>query len=62
MRLRLFFLMVLILAIVQGLWAEEITVSEYLDLIKAGHPYFLKENLNAEISRKDGESLLGGQE
>jgi len=62
MRLQHFLLMLLIFTMAPRLRADEITVSEYLDLIKTSHPYFLKENLNAEIDRKDGESLLGGQE
>jgi len=39
-----------------------ITLAEYLDRVKDKHPFFEKESLNAEIDRREGESLLGGQE
>jgi outer membrane protein len=41
---------------------EELTLVEYLDLVKATHPYFMKEQLTVEIEQKQAQSLLGAED
>ena len=42
--------------------AEEISIDEYLDLVKKNHPFFTKEDLSTQIEEKEAESLLGAQD
>ncbi len=42
--------------------AEEISIDEYLDLVKKNHPFFAKEDLSTQIEEKEAESLLGAQD
>jgi outer membrane protein len=41
---------------------EEITLVEYLALVKANHPYFVKEQLAVDIEQKQAQSLLGAED
>jgi len=41
---------------------NEITLLEYLDLVKASHPYFNKEQLAVDIEQKQAQSLLGDKD
>ena len=41
---------------------EELTLVEYLDLVKANHPYFVKEQLAVDIEQKQAQSLLGSKD
>ena len=41
---------------------EEITLGEYLEMVKADHPYFNKEQLSVDIVEKEAQSLLGRQD
>jgi outer membrane protein TolC len=42
--------------------AEEVTLEDYLQLVRRNHPFFTKENLRVTIEEKEAEALLGGQE
>lgn len=41
---------------------EELTLTEYLDMVKANHPYFVKEQLSVDIEQKQAQSLLGAKD
>ena len=41
---------------------EELTLSEYLDMVQANHPYFNKEQLSVDIEQKQAKSLLGAKD
>jgi outer membrane protein TolC len=41
---------------------QEITLTEYLDIVEANHPYFSKEQLSVDIERKQAQSLLGDKD
>jgi outer membrane protein TolC len=41
---------------------QEVTLDEYLDLVKSNHPFFRKERLAVDVEEKQAESLLGGQD
>jgi outer membrane protein TolC len=40
----------------------EVTLAEYLDMVKTNHPYFNKEQLSVDIEEKQAQSLLGTQD
>jgi hypothetical protein len=46
----------------EGAPFEELTLDEYLALVKTNHPFFTKEGLAVDIEEKQAESLLGGQD
>jgi len=41
---------------------EELTLTEYLDMVKANHPFFQKEQLSVDIEQKQAQSLLGAKD
>jgi len=43
-------------------FGEEITLNEYLDLVKSNHPFFTKEELSIAIEKKEAESLPGAED
>lgn len=43
-------------------FAEEITMKEFLDLVKENHPFFTKEALTADIEKKQAETYLGDED
>ena len=42
--------------------AEEITLDSYLDLVKANHPFFKKEDIALDIEKRQAESYSGAQD
>jgi len=45
-----------------GVFAQEITLDQYLERVQENHPYFTKEDLNIDIEKKGAESLLGAED
>jgi outer membrane protein TolC len=41
---------------------KELTLSDYLDMVQANHPYFKKEQLSVDIEQKQAQSLLGAKD
>ena len=41
---------------------EELTLTEYLDMVKANHPFFQKEQLSVDVEQKQAQSLLGAKD
>ncbi len=67
MKIVSFLLMTLFIFICVSTYAEEqpyqeVTIDEYLDMVKSNHPFFRKEELAIDIEQKQAESLLGGQD
>jgi len=43
-------------------FGQEITLNEYLDLVKSNHPFFAREKLSIAIEKKEAESLPGAED
>jgi outer membrane protein TolC len=55
------FLTVFLLVVLAG-YADEITLDEYLTLVRTNHPFFTKEKLAVDIEKKESQSLLGAED
>jgi outer membrane protein TolC len=62
MKMRFFFMLLLVFILVQHGHAETITMGEFLGLIQERHPFFEKESLSVEIENKAQEGLLGSED
>jgi outer membrane protein TolC len=53
---------VLIFALVHTIYAQTITMSDFLETVKQSHPFFASESLSAEIVREGQQGELGAQD
>lgn len=62
MRVRIFFIAMMLISITLSVFAETITLQDFLDMVYQNHPFFSREALTAEIEKKQAESLLGAKD
>ena len=62
MKIRLILSLGVVLLVALGGYADEITLDEYLMLVRTNHPFFTKEKLAVDIEKKESLSLLGAED
>ena len=62
MKFRIFFMVLFIMFTAAASFAQEITLESFLDLVKANHPFFKKEDIALDIEKKQAESYPGAQD
>ena len=53
---------ILLCALFQSAFSQTITLDEFLDSVRADHPFFIREALSSDIEQMDGQRFLGNQD